>query len=168
VRATLHDELMRKAGFDVEHYQDLERRRQRRQRWLAWLARIPATSELAERLGLLVRPRGAGRDRGPVRSPEGEWARNATLNDRLMRDAGFPVGYYRERDRRRERRRWLAVRSAVWLLSLFIFAAFLVHLLSDFLPHVPKVVAAVAAVVVFAAPIVDWVARHVTQHEETH
>ena len=168
MRATLHDELMREAGFDVEHYQELERRRQRKQRWLVRLARILPAPELAERLGVLVRPWRAGGDRKPVSSGEGEWARNATLNDRLMRDAGFPVEYYRERDRRRERRRWLAVRSAVWLLSLFIFAAFLVHLLSDFLPHVPKTVAAVAAVVVFAAPIVDWVARHVTQHEETN
>jgi hypothetical protein len=168
VRATLHDELMHEAGFDVERYQELERRRQRRRRWLAWLARILPASELTERLGLLDRPSDDGGAGGPVGSGGGKWTRTATLNDRLMWDAGFPVEYYRERDRRRERTRLLAARSVVWLLSLVIVGAFLARLLSDFLPPVPKAVAAVAAFVVFAAPVIDWVARHVTQNEDTH
>ena len=32
MRATLHDELMREAGFETEYHRDLERRRERRRR----------------------------------------------------------------------------------------------------------------------------------------
>jgi hypothetical protein len=37
VRATLHEELMREAGFEMERDQDLERRRERRRARLGWI-----------------------------------------------------------------------------------------------------------------------------------
>jgi polyferredoxin len=36
VRATLHDELMREAGFDTEYHRELERRRERRRHARTW------------------------------------------------------------------------------------------------------------------------------------
>jgi len=35
-RATLHDELMREAGFETDYHRDLELRRERRRRARAW------------------------------------------------------------------------------------------------------------------------------------
>jgi fatty acid desaturase len=35
-KATLHDELMREAGFETDYHRELERRRERRRRARAW------------------------------------------------------------------------------------------------------------------------------------
>jgi peptidoglycan/LPS O-acetylase OafA/YrhL len=44
VRATLHDELMYEAGFEVDYFQELERRRERRRRLTVRLAVLVVSS----------------------------------------------------------------------------------------------------------------------------
>jgi len=56
VRATLHDELMREAGFETDYHHDLEERRARRRRWTIRLLGLAVYAAIAVPLTILGVP----------------------------------------------------------------------------------------------------------------
>ena len=84
----------------------------------------------------------------------------ATLQDELMREAGFETDYHRELEHRRERRRqargWALAHAA---LGVFLFAG-LIQLWADYLPGVPRPVLVTALVVISVYQVGGFLKRH--------
>jgi hypothetical protein len=156
VKATLHDELMQEAGFDVEYYRELDRRRERRERRLR-----PARAVLrfvGRRLGIdseswtepsLPKPRVEAR---------------RTLNDELLHEAGFETDYERYRAWRRQRGR----RARLAAVSVVLSAAAVFEKFGRFVPGIPRsvVYAAIGIPAGFAAIVL--IGRGVTWLRAEH
>jgi hypothetical protein len=80
-----------------------------------------------------------------------------TLNDELMRDAGFETDYYRELERRRERRRHLMLRAAVRAGWLVLLALAVIDLWAPHFSGIPKPIAAGAVTILGAVQLGDFV-----------
>jgi hypothetical protein len=83
----------------------------------------------------------------------------ATLNDELMRDAGFETDYHRELERRREQRRRTRARATAVTGAIVFIVAGAIELWADYLPGIPRPLVGAAILIVAIVPVIDWV-RH--------
>jgi hypothetical protein len=157
---TLNDELMHRAGFDVDHYDELVRRRERWHRLRGGIGSY--VGGLAVEVGLRAPHSDAVEDGAELLATHTQPGR-ATLNDRLMREAGFEVEHYRAVERRRALRRR---RVRAFAIRLFRFVAFLVVIavalkLFGAERHLPGGAAAVVSVAAGIAVTLEWTRRGV-------
>jgi hypothetical protein len=155
---TLNDELMYQAGFDVDRYEELARRRDR---WRHLRGEIGSRAgHVAMEIGLRAPHSDAVEEGAEPLATHTEPGR-ATLNDRLMREAGFEVERYRALERRRALRRRRARAGAVRLLRFAAFLVLIAVVLKQFgaQRHLPGGAAAVVSVAAGLAIGLDWIMR---------
>jgi hypothetical protein len=80
----------------------------------------------------------------------------ATLNDELLREAGFESDYHREVERRRKRRR----HARVWMLAnallIVLLVAAVIDLWGHYLPGLPRPLVVTAIVALGIAKVFGW------------
>jgi hypothetical protein len=81
----------------------------------------------------------------------------ATLNDELMREAGFETDYHRELDRRREQRQQVRLRAFAGLPWIILGVAGVVELWGKYFPGIPRPVVIGAIVLGFVVNAVLFV-----------
>ena len=145
---------MHQAGFDVDHYEELVRRRERWRRLRGGIGSL--VGSLAVEVGLRA-PRSEATETGVEPLATHAETGRATLHDELMRKAGFETDFHRELERRRERRRRLSARTAIRFGWLVLIAAGVIDLWAHHFSGMPKPIAAAAVAVGFAFQVGDFV-----------